>query len=230
MEAKRVRLSVEPVVVLSDEQHDAIARADAGAESVDGQHPFLAREPRVIDIHADGTRVVEQPLSSEDRRRERLLRLWAERGNFAALREKDLADDEQGGAPEELHPSSPIAKLRALLAPSTSDAPAELPEADSKTGTIARGEFESMRDAMLFQLDTSLFNAEQAQNLLGMLIQDARGSHTRLETDAAAAALAVQSEYFLDPSALSLSALQIGSRAEDTSGASRGLRPRRRSR
>ncbi|WFD32620.1 hypothetical protein MSPP1_003668 [Malassezia sp. CBS 17886] len=117
------------------------------------------------------------------------------------------ADTAQEGARSPMHPGTQRNAVPAAHAHGTASVPRP-----AAPGQISEGEFVRLRDDMLQQLEVALFNAEQAQNLLGMLIQDARapggargGARPAL---GGGTALAAQDEYFLDPHALALSALQ----------------------
>lgn len=149
----------------------------------------------MLDVQADGRRILAPPPSLLDEARARRLRLWAERGDFARVSAAALQD-----APMDEDPVlDALARLHAAYAPPGAlDAPAAAPPL--KLGRIPESEFVPVRDDMLRQLEVALFHAEQAQNLLGMLIQNARGDGGPV--------LAAQSEYFLEPPSLSLSALE----------------------
>ena len=220
--AKRARLSLEPVMLLSERQHADMAAADAESDTPERRNAILARERRLLDIRADGSRVYEDRVPLEDVQRARLERLWAERGEFVSTREEDLRRGAQGGdAQDDAGESDPLARLRALLSGQGSGAaqqatppePAPGSPRAANPGTIPESEFVPLRDAMLLQLDSALFNAEQAQNLLGMLITNVRSTpaqRTGASDAAAGGALAAQGEHFLEPSALALSGLNLG--------------------
>ena len=57
--AKRARLSLEPVMLLSERQHADMAAADAESDTPERRNAILARERRLLDIRADGSRVYE---------------------------------------------------------------------------------------------------------------------------------------------------------------------------
>lgn len=155
---------------------------------------LLEREPELLDIQEDGAAVHAERTTPADLARAQRLQLWAERGDFAAVHAADLA------------PCAPVTQASLLEQLLSMHAPADSPEAHVpvRTGTIPESEFFPLRDQMLQQLESALFNAEQAQNLLGMLLHNARGQ------PAEGTALAAQPEYFLDPHTLSLSQLQRG--------------------
>ncbi|WFD21033.1 hypothetical protein MCAP1_003288 [Malassezia caprae] len=185
--APRVGLSVACVPVAPGTP-DAMLCVPPGA-------PALVTEREMLDVQADGRRIVAPRPSLLDEARARCLRLWAERGDFGRVHADALQD-----APMDEEPVlDALARLHAAYAPPDApDAPAEAPPL--KLGRIPESEFVPVRDHMLHQLEVALFHAEQAQNLLGMLIQNARGDGGPV--------LAAQSEYFLEPSSLSLSALE----------------------
>lgn len=165
-----------------------------------GESGSLSQERTLLDIQADGRRIISPNLTFDDHERARRMRLWAERGDFRLLHADDL-DDVDRKAPQ----VDAVEALRAVYEdhaqPSTSEqAEAQASAPSTRLGTIGEKEFVPLRDTLLHQLEVSLFHAEQAQNLLGMLIQN-----TRSDTSSV---LAAQSEYFLDPHALSLSALE----------------------
>lgn len=201
--AKRLRVSLEQVEILSQAQHAAIADAsDALPPSED--HPALAREQQLLDICADGTRIVEPKRSAEDARRERVIRMWEERGDFSDVVEENLQRD-NAEEPED-NGRSARERLEALLkgtggSTAEPDEPHDRPQAPA--GTIGEREFVQVRDDMLRHLDAALFNTELAQNMLGMLIQTARGTSAPADENAA------QSDIMLDPNSLSLSALSL---------------------
>ena len=165
-----------------------------------GESGSLSQERTLLDIQADGRRILSPNLTFDDHERARRMRLWAERGDFRLIHADDL-DDIDRKAPQ----VDAVEALRAVYEdhaqPSTSEeAEAQASAPSTRLGTIGEKEFVPLRDTLLHQLEVSLFHAEQAQNLLGMLIQN-----TRSDTSSV---LAAQSEYFLDPHALSLSALE----------------------
>ena len=165
-----------------------------------GESGSLSQERTLLDIQADGRRIISPNLTFDDHERARRMRLWAERGDFRLIHANDL-DDIDRKAPQ----VDAVEALRAVYEdhaqPSTSEqAEAQASAPSTRLGTIGEKEFVPLRDTLLHQLEVSLFHAEQAQNLLGMLIQN-----TRSDTSSV---LAAQSEYFLDPHALSLSALE----------------------
>lgn len=189
--APRVGLSVACVPVAPGTP-DGMLSAPHGA-------PALVTEREMLDVQADGRRIVAPPPSHLDEARARRLRLWAERGDFSRISASTLArtpmDEEEKGD------SDALARLHAAYAPpATLSSPTAAP-VPLKLGRIPESEFVPVRNDMLHQLEVALFHAEQAQNLLGMLIQQARGA-------SAGPVLAAQSEYFLEPSSLSLSALE----------------------
>lgn len=200
--SKRLCLSLEQVDILSQAQHAAIAGL-SGNEPPSEDHPLLAREPRLLDIGADGTPIIEPKRSLEDAQRERVIRMWEERGDFADVHEADIGSHE---APPEPPAQPPLERLKALLTP-TPDAPKdEQPESSepprNQAGTIREAEFVQVRDGMLRNLDNALFNTELAQSILGMLIQSARGVATPADAEA-------QNEFMLEPNSLSLSSLSM---------------------
>lgn len=149
----------------------------------------LARERELLDIHADGTRVLAPRVDWAERQKALRFQWWEERHDAAP-------------APPASAPADALAALRAayhLAAPTPAPAPAPGAAAPRRPGTIAESEFAPLHDQMMQQLDVALFHAEQAQNLLGMLLQQGRRD--------SATVLAAQSEYFLEPSSLSLSLL-----------------------
>ncbi|KAL4400452.1 RNA polymerase II transcription regulator [Malassezia pachydermatis] len=168
-------------------------------------HAPLASERALLDIHADGQRIVAPRLSYMEAQRAQRLRLWAERGEFSDVHASALhtSTPTASGAASS---TDPLAALQAAYEPPTSSTTTEPASSDaaqvvSKPGTIRESEFVPFRDAMVHQLEVALFHAEQAQNLLGMLIQHSRTEPTNT-------VLAAQSEYFLDPQSISLSALE----------------------
>lgn len=172
---------------------DSVLDASGGSGS-------LSQERTLLDIQADGHRIIAPTLSFHDHERARRMRLWAERGDFRLIHADDL-DDVDRKAPQ----IDAVEALRAVYQdyaqpPTSEQAEAQASASSARLGTIAESEFVPLRDNLLHQLEVSLFHAEQAQNLLGMLIQN-----TRSDTSSV---LAAQSEYFLDPHALSLSALE----------------------
>lgn len=172
---------------------DSVLDASGGSGS-------LSQERTLLDIQADGHRIIAPTLSFHDHERARRMRLWAERGDFRLIHADDL-DDVDRKAPQ----IDAVEALRAVYQdhaqpPTSEQAEAQASTSSARLGTIAESEFVPLRDNLLHQLEVSLFHAEQAQNLLGMLIQN-----TRSDTSSV---LAAQSEYFLDPHALSLSALE----------------------
>lgn len=192
--ADAVRLALERVLhaPLADAEHDT-------------QELLLAREAALLDILAHGEAVrQEKKTPVEDARAERL-RLWAERGDFSQVRASDLDQDKEEEA-------DALSKLRALRAPPPEAPPAPPP----KAGTIGEGEFFPLRDGLLQQLESALFNAEQAQNLLGMLIHNARAQAAPNAEQGTV--LAAQPEYFLEPAVMSLSALQLHNDEADLEG------------
>lgn len=181
--SSRVRLALERVLhaPLTDEAQDA-------------HDTLLLREAELLDILASGEPVHAEKQTPLEARRQVRLQMWAERGDFSALHAADLA-------PENKETPSALEQLRALRR-EASPAPTAAP---IQAGTIAESEFFPLRDRMLHQLEMALFNAEQAQNLLGMLIHNARAQvapGSDLTT-----VLAAQPEYFLEPQTVSLSAL-----------------------
>lgn len=181
--SSRVRLALERVLhaPLTDEAQDA-------------HDTLLLREAELLDILASGEPVHAEKQTPLEARRQVRLQMWAERGDFSALHAADLA-------PENKETQSALEQLRALRR-EASPAPTAAP---IQAGTIAESEFFPLRDRMLHQLEMALFNAEQAQNLLGMLIHNARAQvapGSDLTT-----VLAAQPEYFLEPQTVSLSAL-----------------------
>ena len=165
-----------------------------------GESGSISQERTLLDIQADGRRILSPNLTFDDHERARRMRLWAERGDFRLIHADDL-DDIDRKAPQ----VDAVEALRAVYEdhaqPSTSEqAEAQASAPSTRLGTIGEKEFVPLRDTLLHQLEVSLLHAEQAQNLLGMLIQN-----TRSDTSSV---LAAQSEYFLDPHALSLSALE----------------------
>ncbi|CCV00602.1 unnamed protein product [Malassezia sympodialis ATCC 42132] len=185
--AARVGVSVACVPVAPGTP-DGMLSAPPGA-------PALVTERETLDVQADGRRIVAPPPSLLDEARARRRRLWAERGDFGRVRASAL----QAAPMDEEPVLDALARLRAAYAPPAAPA-APAAAAPPKLGRIAESEFVPMRDHMLHQLEVALFHAEQAQNLLGMLIQNARGD--------VGPVLAAQSEYFLEPPSLSLSALE----------------------
>ena len=168
VQAKRARLSLEPVMLLSERQHADMATADAESDTPERRNAILARERRLLDIRADGSRMYEDRVPLEDVQRARLERLWAERGEFVNTREEDLRRGAQGGdAQDDAGESDPLARLRALLSGRGSGAaeqatppePAPGSPRAANPGTIPESEFVPLRDAMLLQLDSALFNA-----------------------------------------------------------------------
>lgn len=172
---------------------DSVLDASGGSGS-------LSQERALLDIQADGHRIIAPTLTFHDHERARRMRLWAERGDFRLIHADNL-DDVDRKAPQ----IDAVEALRAVYQdhaqpPTSEQAEAQASASSARLGTIAESEFVPLRDNLLHQLEVSLFHAEQAQNLLGMLIQN-----TRSDTSSV---LAAQSEYFLDPHALSLSALE----------------------
>ncbi|WFD34932.1 hypothetical protein MCUN1_001778 [Malassezia cuniculi] len=208
--AKRLRLSLEQVAILSQAQHAAIADASETLPPSE-EHPLLAREQRLLDISADGTRIIEPKKSFEEARRERVIRMWEERGDFADVHE-DMLDKKERAA-DDHSATSAVERLAALMHGSGNDEAA--PTADAvaapaaPAGTISERDFVQVRDEMLRHLDSALFNTELAQSILGMLIQTARG------TAAPADAEAPQNDFMLDPNSLSLSALTLKESARE---------------
>ncbi|WFD28567.1 hypothetical protein MNAN1_003580 [Malassezia nana] len=158
--------------------------------------PALAREREILDVQPDGRRTVASRSSYLDEARARRQRLWAERGDFGRVHAANL---ESVSMEEE--PMDALTRLRAAYAPPAAPSPDAAPALHPKLGRIVESEFVPVRDNMLHHLDVALFQAEQAQNLLGMLLQQSR-------PDASGPVLAAQSDYFLEPSSLSLSALE----------------------
>lgn len=191
-----VRLGVERVPAPPGTPADMFDRCDEA----------LARERTLLDIRADGYRILAPRLSAEDAARAKRQRLWAERGDFAALRADTLRTTPDKCSNEGDATADPLSALLALVraphsaaAVSHSDTTSAPPE---RRGTITESEFFPMRDSIMHQLEVALFGAEQAQNLLGMLIQNARAQNTESST-----VLAAQAEYFLEPQALGMSSL-----------------------
>lgn len=181
--SSRVRLALERVL-----------HAPLADDTQDAQDTLLLREAELLDILASGEPVHAEKQTPLEARRQVRLQMWAERGDFSAVHAADLV-------PEEKTELSTLEQLRALRR-EASPAPTAAP---IQAGTIAESEFFPLRDRMLHQLEMGLFNAEQAQNLLGMLIHNARAQvapGSDLST-----VLAAQPEYFLEPQTVSLSAL-----------------------
>lgn len=168
---------------------------DAAAES-----EGLSQERTLLDIQADGQRIMAPTLTFHDHERARRVRLWAERGDFRHIHAESLDDMDQKVPQTDVMEALRAAYQDHVQPPTSEQAEAQASSPCVRLGTIKENEFVPLRDSLLHQLEVSLFHAEQAQNLLGMLIQNTR-------TDASSV-LAAQSEYFLDPHALSLSALE----------------------
>ena len=137
-----------------------------------GESGSLSQERTLLDIQADGRRILSPNLTFDDHERARRMRLWAERGDFRLIHADDL-DDIDRKAPQ----VDAVEALRAVYEdhaqPSTSEqAEAQASAPSTRLGTIGEKEFVPLRDTLLHQLEVSLFHAEQAQNLLGMLIQN----------------------------------------------------------
>lgn len=183
----------------------------------------LASERTLLDIHANGHHVLAPRLSHLDAERARRLRLWAERGEFRHVRASMFQPSSDADATSmDGSVRSALASLRAAYhAPEVqttiqvSNQSAQ--ERPARPGTIHESEFVPLRDTLIHQLEVSLFHAEQAQNLLGMLIQNTRTESA--SSSASSSVLAAQSDYFLDPHALSLSSLD---RSWQTSSAAQG--------
>ncbi|PKI85912.1 hypothetical protein MVES1_000189 [Malassezia vespertilionis] len=168
----------------------------------DALHSLLERKQALLDVQADGGRVFVPRSTPQDAARAQRMRLWAERGEFKKVRSAHLVDEcEEAEAPL-------FEQLRSLDAPEATPAPSAPEE---RTGRISEQEFFPFRDTLLHQLESALFNAEQAQNLLGMLIHNARAASGASNT----AVLAAQPDYFLEPQAIALSRLQ---RSEEEEG------------
>lgn len=172
---------------------ERVLHAPLASDAEDAHESLLLREAALLDILANGEAIRAENASPVEAARQARLQMWAERGDFSAVRAADLETTEE-------KESSALEQLRALRREATPP-PAAAP---IRAGTIAEGEFFPLRDRMLHQLEMALFNAEQAQNLLGMLIHNARAQAA--PNSDPSTVLAAQPEYFLEPQAVSLSA------------------------
>lgn len=160
----------------------------------------LWQERALLDIQADGHRIMAPTLTFHDQERARRVRLWAERGDFRHIHANSLDDVDQKVPQMDVVDALRAAYQDHAQSPTSEQVEAQASPPSIRLGTIEENEFVPLRDSLLHQLEVSLFHAEQAQNLLGMLIQNTRKD--------ASSVLAAQSDYFLDPHALSLSALE----------------------
>ncbi|WFD44280.1 hypothetical protein MPSI1_002946 [Malassezia psittaci] len=190
--AEDLRLALERVVPAIDRD-----RAHNLEEDVFRNNTIL------LDISASGEPIYKSDQTPEEDARQARLRMWAERGDFSEI----LASKMRTGKIEEEDALSKLRKLRRQVS-----LPPEI--APIKTGTIPETEFYPLRDRMLHQLETALFNAEQAQNLLGMLIHNSRMQAGQSQDSSTV--LAAQSEYFLEPEAVSLSALTKSTEGQES--------------
>ena len=71
---------------------DSVLDASGGSGS-------LSQERTLLDIQADGHRIIAPTLSFHDHERARRMRLWAERGDFRLIHADDL-DDVDRKAPQ----------------------------------------------------------------------------------------------------------------------------------
>ncbi|WFD00215.1 hypothetical protein MYAM1_002963 [Malassezia yamatoensis] len=181
--AEGLRLALERVVPVVD--RDKVHTVEENA---------FQQNTILLDISASGEPIYQHDQTPEEAARQARLRMWAERGDFSEL----LASKMSTGEVEEEDALSKLRKLRRQVSLPPITAPI-------KTGTIPETEFYPIRDRMLHQLETALFNAEQAQNLLGMLIHNSRRQAGQSQDSSTV--LAAQPEYFLEPEAVSLSAL-----------------------
>ncbi|PWN51090.1 hypothetical protein IE53DRAFT_386555 [Violaceomyces palustris] len=194
----KVKISIEPAVILSEDQRDKILNdknrkpsdriefereKKLGDISVSGQQVFIESRPSCLDLQA------------------RVLRLWAERGDFSKFSTAALekgksvttsstrsrspsyeADFPSYGIPsdEETDDEMIHREKEGSLAPirvkGKGKAEGEAPDAGNKVngGTIKESDFAQLRDEVLGRLDLAHFSSIHAHQLIGMLLKSSR--------------------------------------------------------